>query len=114
MFSKKYVIFEKSTLTIIFTCSCLNIINKSLRSSSCVIIELNLTGKHAKQMSTIGGFNANSPINGMIGPNKCADRGFSHTKDEYNPWWQVNLERNYTVERVKVMTRRKIHYFSCC
>ena len=80
--------------------------------------ELNLIGKHAKQMSTHGGFNANNPINGRIGPNKCADRGFSRTKDQNNPWWQVNLGGYYKVEKVKVMTRCKMvslkHFLRMC
>ena len=74
--------------------------------------ELNLLGKDAHQQSTFASFKANSPINGRIGPNKCADRGFSRTKDENNPWWQVNLGGYYKVEKVKVMTRCKMAFFT--
>ena len=39
------------------------------------------------------------------------DRGFTHTKDEWYPWWQVDLGTFIDVTNVTVITRGKYNTY---
>ena len=76
------------------------------------ILEVDFAGKRrakASQMSTlwpmVNRYKASKAIDG-----NCWDyrhRGFTHTNDEWYPWWQVDLGAYIDVRNVTVITRRK-------
>lgn len=69
---------------------------------------LNLVGKSATQSSTWGGVPASRAIDGNTNANWNGG-SCTHTNNQANPWWEVNLGAKYAIKEVKVTNRQ-----DCC
>ena len=69
----------------------------------------------ATQVSTIEpGYSTQYTARNAIDGRQCwyyGDRGFTHTKNEWYPWWQVDLGTFIDVTNVTVITRGKYNTY---
>ena len=67
--------------------------------------------KKATQSTTFSNYQASDALNDR---GNCHSWGFSHTSNEREPWLQIDLGSEHSIQRVEAQVRRKIivHYQS--
>ncbi len=65
-------------------------------------------GKFCKQSTTAHGGEAGRAVDGNLN-GRYRNNGITHTRQERNPWWYVDLEDEFTIEKIIVYNR-----MDCC
>ena len=77
----------------------------------CIVVVDFAADRRAKatQVSTINPYKASEAVDGQCP--YYGERGFTHTEDDWYPWWQVDLRTFIDVRNVTVITRSKYNTY---
>ncbi|KAE8599806.1 hypothetical protein XENTR_v10017335 [Xenopus tropicalis] len=74
------------------------------------VVDINLARSGKAQQSSVNGYQhgAEKAIDGIKGTN-MGKNPCTHTQEDYQPWWRLDLQKRYKVEAVVIVNRR-----DCC